>query len=105
MRENCLVVVTSLDNLTQKLYGTPPLTTAIRPVLMNGETRPVMTTRPMLIGDMEAMVLPSPWLLLPETDVHIQKQVRDVGKDCLAMYGIAFGTGNYLKKTDIFNAD
>jgi len=104
MREDCLVVVTSLDNLTEKLYGTPPLTTAIRPVLMNGETRPVMTTRPMLIGDMEAMVLPSPWLLLPETDVQIQKQVRDVGKDCLAMYGIAFGTGNYLKKNNIFDA-
>lgn len=105
MREDCLIVCTSLDNLTQKLYGTPPLAVAIKPSLMNGEARPVITTRPMLIGDMEAMVLPSPWLLLPETDVRIQKQIRDVGKDCLAMYGIAFGTGNYLKKTDIFDAD
>jgi len=105
MRKDCLVVVTALDNLTEKLYGEPPLATAVKPVLMGGETKPVMTLRPMLIGDMEAMVLPSPWLLLPETDVHIQKQVRDAGVDCLAMFGIAFGTGNYLKKTDIYDAD
>ena len=105
MRQDSLIVVTSLDNLTQELYGTPPLATAVKPTLMNGETRPVITLRPMLIGDMPAMVLPSPWLLLPETDVRIEKQVRDVGKDCLAMYGIAFGTGNYLKKANIFQAD
>jgi hypothetical protein len=59
----------------------------------------------MLVGDMPAMVLPSPWMFIPKTDVRIDKQVRDVGKDCLAMYGIAFGTGSYLKKKDIFNAD
>lgn len=105
MRQDCLIVCTALDNLTQKLYGTPPLTVAVKPVLMNGEVRPVMTLRPMLIGDMEAMVLPSPWLILPETDVRIETQIRDVGKDCLAMYGVAFGTGNYLKKQEIFVAD
>jgi len=105
MRQDALIVVTALDNLTQKLQGTPPLTVAVKPVLMNGEVRPVMTLRPMLIGDMEAMVLPSPWLLLPETDVRIQTQIRDAGVDHLAMYGVAFGTGNYLKKTDIYVAD
>jgi len=51
------------------------------------------------------MILPSPWMLLPRTDVRIDKQVRDVGIDCLACYGIAFGTGTYLKKEDIFEAD
>lgn len=105
IREDNLVVVTALDNLTQELYGSPPLATAVKPVLLNGEEKPVLTLRQMLIGDMPAMVLPSPWLLIPKTDVRIEKQVRDVGKDCLAPYGVSFGTGGYLKKKDMFAAD
>jgi len=98
IKEDSLILVTALDNLTQQLYGTPPLATAVKPQMLNGEEKPVLTLRPMLVGDMPAMVLPSPWLFIPKTDVRIEKQVRDVGKDCLAMYGIAFGTGSYLKK-------
>lgn len=105
IKEDALIMVTALDNLTQDLYGTPPLATAVKPTLMNGEEKPVLSLRPMLVGDMPAMVLPSPWMFIPKTDIRIDKQVRDVGKDCLAMYGIAFGTGGYLKKKDIFNAD
>jgi len=92
-----MILVTALDNLTQELYGTPPLATAVKPYMLNGEEKSVLTLRPMLVGDMPAMVLPSPWLFIPKTDVRIAKQVRDVGKDCLAMYGMAFGTGSYLK--------
>lgn len=100
VKEDSLILVTALDNLTEKLYGTPPLATAIKPNLMNGEEKPVVTLRPMLVGDMPAMVLPSPWMLLPRTDVRITKQIRDVGKDCLAMYGVTFGTGSILKNTE-----
>lgn len=99
IKEDSLILVTALDNLTEELYGTPPLATAVKPNLMNGEEKPVVTLRPMLVGDMPAMVLPSPWMFLPKTDVRIQKQIRDVGKDCLAMYGLAFGTGSFLKNT------
>lgn len=97
IKEDSLILVTALDNLTQELYGTPPLATAVKPDMLNGEEKPVLTLRPMLVGDMSAMVLPSPWMFIPKTDVRIRKQLRDVGKDCLAMYGIAFGTGSYLK--------
>ena len=97
IKEDSLLLVTALDNLTQELYGTPPLAMAVKPNMLNGEEKPVLTLRPMLVGDMPAMVLPSPWLFIPKTDVRIEKQVRDVGKDCLAMYGMAFGTGSYLK--------
>jgi len=97
IKEDSLILVTALDNLTQELYGTPPLAMAVKPNMLNGEEKPVLTLRPMLVGDMPAMVLPSPWLFIPKTDVKIEKQVRDVGKDCLAMYGMAFGTGSYLK--------
>ena len=105
VRKDNLMCVTALDNLTQELYGTPPLATAVKPVLLNGEEKPVLTLRQMLIGDMPAMVLPSPWLLLPQTDVRIEKQIRDTGIDCLAAYGVSFGTGGYLKKKDLYNAD
>lgn len=105
VREDSLIIVTGLDNLTQELYGTPPLAMAVKPQLLNGEEKPVLTLRQMLVGDLPAMVLPSPWLLIPKTDVRISKQIRDVGLDCLACYGIAFGTGSYLKKEDIFAAD
>lgn len=105
IREDNLICVTALDNLTQELYGTPPLATAVKPVLLNGEEKPVLTLRQMLIGDMPAMVLPSPWLLIPKTDVRIEKQVRDVGVDCLAAYGVSFGTGGYLKKKDLYDAN
>jgi len=97
IKEDSLILVTALDNLTQELYGTPPLAMAVKPNMLNGEEKPVLTLRPMLVGDMPAMVLPSPWLFIPKTDVRIEKQIRDVGKDCLAMYGMAFGTGSYLK--------
>lgn len=104
MREDSLIVVTALDNMVEELYGTPPLAMAVKPDLLNGEEKPVLTLRQMLIGDLPAMILPSPWMLLPKTDVRIHKQIRDVGIDCLSCYGIAFGTGSYLKKEDIFNA-
>lgn len=97
IKEDSLMLVTALDNLTQELYGTPPLAMAVKPNMLNGEEKPVLTLRPMLVGDMAAMVLPSPWLFIPKTDVRIEKQIRDAGKDCLAMYGMAFGTGSYLK--------
>jgi len=105
MREDSLIIVTALDNMVEELYGTPPLAMAVKPELLNGEEKPVMTLRQMLIGDLPAMILPSPWMLLPKTDVRVSKQIRDVGIDCLACYGIAFGTGTYLKKKDIFVAD
>lgn len=105
LREDSLICVTALDNMVEKLYGTPPLAMAVHPEMLNGEQKPVLTLRQMLIGDLPAMILPSPWMLLPRTDVRIDKQVRDVGIDCLACYGIAFGTGTYLKKEDIFEAD
>ncbi|MCD6163023.1 MAG: hypothetical protein J7K40_11510 [candidate division Zixibacteria bacterium] len=97
VKEDSLILVTALDNLTQELYGTPPLATAVKPNMLNGEEKPVLTLRPMLVGDLPAMVLPSPWMFIPKTDVRIEKQIRGVGKDCLAMYGMAFGTGSYLK--------
>ncbi len=97
IKEDSLILVTALDNLTQEMYGTPPLAMAVKPSMLNGEEKPVLTLRPMLVGDMPAMVLPSPWLFIPKTDVRIEKQIRGVGKDCLAMYGMAFGTGSYLK--------
>lgn len=105
IREDSLIMVTALDNMVQELYGTPPLAMAVKPELLNGEEKPVLTLRQMLVGDLPAMILPSPWMLLPKTDVRISKQIRDVGMDCLACYGIAFGTGTFLKKKDIFAAD
>ena len=105
IRRDSLMIVTALDNRTKELYGTPPLATAVKPDMLNGEEKPVLTIRQMFVGDLPALILPSPWLFLPSTDVRISKQIRGPGVDCLACYGIAFGTGTYLKRRDIFVAE
>ena len=105
IKEDSLMIITALVNYTRDLKGTAPLATAIKPNLLNGEEKPVITLTPMYIGDMPAMVLPVPWLLIPKTELRVQKQIRGNGMDCLALFGIEFGTGTFLKKENQFNAD
>ena len=105
VKEDSLMIVTALTNYTEKFYGTPSLATGIKPVLLNGEEKPVITLTPMYVGDMSAMVLPVPWLLIPKTELRVKKQITYLGVDCLALFGIAFGTGTFLKKENQYNAD